>query len=168
MKRDLIEPFNCPFCNCTPKQLGFKESKERYGVNVDQYTFHCPGCGVDMKELRIGDEMEKETHARLFGKWQLRNKTLGVNIDHLVETLDERSLLLMNLLGKQVELIGILTSFGDEHITDNKFNFESRHKYIISKISELKFINQVYTITSVVFALVILMLVILIKVDIIK
>ena len=51
------EIFNCPFCNLEPLRLGFDESREKYNIDYDQVTLHCPGCGVDMKELRKDDEL---------------------------------------------------------------------------------------------------------------
>ena len=155
------EIFNCPFCNLEPLRLGFDESREKYNIDYDQVTLHCPGCGVDMKELRKDDETEDKTYSRLLKKWSMRKHNLGIDLDNVIYHIDMRGRALINLIGKQIETIGLLTSFSDEMIKmDNGEGgaSEMRHKYILTKIKLLKQREKFYKcFSSVLISIVIIL-----------
>lgn len=157
-----VKLLDCPFCKCEPIPLGYAESRKKYGIDSDQCTIHCPGCGIDMKEIRKDNETENETYERLVNKWQLRDKTLGVDIDHLIHTLDRRAFIITNLLGKQKEIIGLIASFSDPSLDDSKYNFEYRHTFIINQIKGLQSLKRAYKDIAILsFTLIVLILAVL-------
>lgn len=137
----------CPFCNCEPDVHGFLDDPEKES-NVA--FIHCPGCGVDMKEVRRDSEEEGETIKRLIKKWNLRNITLGVNINKLIDDVNRKSVAVSRLLGQQIEVAGYLFKFSNP-IVNKSFTPQERHAEILNGIKDLQRQVSFWRLTAAIF-----------------
>ena len=97
----------------------------------------------------------------------MRKHNLGIDLDNVMYHIDMRGRSLMNLIGKQIETIGLLTSFSDEMIKmDNGEGgaSEMRHKYILAKIKLLKQREKFYKCFSSILISVVIILCWVIKI----
>ena len=163
-----IKLLDCPFCKSKPLSLGFDESRKRYNTITDQYTIHCPGCGMDMKELRKGDEPEYETYFRLTAKWNTRDKTLGVDINDLIDKLDQQTAIAICLVGQQKELIGLTTSYSNPLLDDSKYGFKYRHLFLIDQIKQLQSTKRFYKNTSTFLLTILIVILCILRLTIFK
>ena len=163
-----IKLLDCPFCKSKPFPIGFNESRERYGTSTDQCTIHCPGCGMDMKEFRKGDEPEHETYLRLTSKWNMRDKTLGVDINDLIDKLDQQTVIAMCLIGQQKELIGLTASYSDPSLDDSKYGFKYRHLFLIDQIKQLQSTKRFYKNTSTFLLTILIVILCILRLTIFK
>ena len=122
----------------TAHQFDVTEFTNGENINIPIYvSIHCPGCGVDMKGLRRDSEEEGETIKRLIKKWNLRNITLGVNINKLIDDVNRKSVAVSRLLGQQIEVSGYLFKFSNP-IVNKSFTPQERHAEILNGIKDLQ------------------------------